>query len=80
MMINVVEPAAKAVGSSKLKTKKVVVGGGGPEKSGNVSSGKTVKASERTVTKLMDKRPAEKGSQEGIHRKVTWIDHGKIIH
>ena len=76
MVINVVEPATKAVGSSKLKTKKVVVGSGGLAKSGNVSGGKMViKASEKTVTKLMDKRTTKKGSQGGIHREVAWIDH-----
>ena len=66
MVINAVEPAAKTVGSSKLKTKEMVVGhSGGLAKSGNVSSGKMVKASEKIVTKSMDKRTAEKGVQEG---------------
>ena len=66
MVINVVEPATKAVGSSKLKTKKVVVGSGGLAKSGDVSGGKMViKASEKTVTNLMDKWTTKKGSQEG---------------
>ena len=65
-MIDAVEPAEKTVGSSKPKTKEMVVGGsGGWAKSGNVSGGKMVKASEKIMTKWMDKRTADKGIQEG---------------
>ena len=66
MVINAVESTAKTVGSSKPKTKEMVVGGsGGSAKSGNVSGGKMIKAGEKIVMKSMDKRTAEKGVQEG---------------
>ena len=66
MAINAVESTAKTVGSSKPKTKEMVVGGsGGLAKSGNVSGGKMIKADEKIVTKSMDKRTAKKGIQEG---------------
>ena len=76
MVINAVESTAKTVGSSKPKTKEMVVGGsGGSAKSGNVSGGKMIKAGEKIVMKSMDKRTAEKGIQEGNSQEVNWIDH-----
>ena len=66
MVINAVESTAKTVGSSKPKTKEMVVGGsGGSAKSGNVSGGKMIKAGEKIVTKSMDKRTAKEGIEEG---------------
>lgn len=66
MEIDVVEPSAKAVGSSKPKTtKKAVVSGSGLAKSGNVSGGKSVKTSEKEkeVAKSVVKGKLEMGKQ-----------------
>ena len=75
MEIDVVESAAKAVGSSKPKTiKKVVASGNGLTKSGNASGGKSVKASEKEgkgVAKSMVKGKAEKG----IHEEDSQASH-----
>ena len=81
MVINAVESTAKTVGSSKPKTKEMVVGGsGGLAKSGNVSGGKMIKAGEKIVMKSMDKRTAEKGIQEGNSRgEFTGKSPGLII-
>ena len=71
MEINLVEPSAKAVGSSKLRmTKKAAASGSRLVKSGNMSGGKSVKASEKggkEVAQSMVKGKAEKGDSQASH-------------
>ena len=68
MEIDIIEPATKAVGSSRPKAvKKVVVSGSGLVKSRNAGGGKSVRVSEKEgkeAAKLMVKGKAEMGIEE----------------
>ena len=67
MEIDIVEPAAKAVGSKPKTVKKVVVSGSGLAKSRNTGGGKSVRASEKEgkeAVKSMVKGKAEIGIEE----------------
>ena len=82
MEIDIIEPVAKAVGSSKPKAiKKVVVGGSGLARSRN-PGGKSVRASEKEgkeAVKSMVKGKAEMGIEEQnsqvSHLEGSIIDH-----